>query len=607
MRLAHLSCALGLWAALGCTALVQRHADDSGAGVDGSADGGDGTTTGGAGGTGATGGIDGRDAGNQGVEGGVPELNHPCEDAGCHPNAVCSVVAGDALCECRSPYVGTGVTCNLDAGCAALDCGEGSRCVVENDMRTCECLSGFEADGGACVNIDECQDTSLCGDDASCVDEDGSYSCACDADFAPATSGLCERIDDCASEPCVRGRCTDIVADFACECPTGWGGKTCDVDDCEVTDCDSNETCITGPACVATCGLSNNCALGEECSAADDCSVGACASGECHPACSTSCDANAACVDDNDCASDYCDHPPGQLTGVCRPACAQGSACNVADACTRTADCAEGTCTGGVCQPACGSSCTPGSECASSLNCVGADICDTTEQRCVTSCAGDRTLTSAADFTNARYCWQIDGNLTVSPSFATVDTDDLPYLTEVTGSLSVGGFESVEVTLPRLERVPGYLVSSNTLLRRLYLPNLNQVGSFLSTGAGIEIAASSVTIVSMPALTRVYGSLGIGSVPDLATIRLDSLATVAGDLLILGVASGNLITTLELGSLDDRSDISGSITLEQLPNIPWSALSAFVLPLNGNEGVISVGCNTVSACNCGNTSCVPAP
>lgn len=35
-------------------------------------------------------------------------------------------------------------------------------------------------------------------------------------------------IDDCAEKPCLLGaNCTDLVADFKCDCPTGFTGKRC--------------------------------------------------------------------------------------------------------------------------------------------------------------------------------------------------------------------------------------------------------------------------------------------------------------------------------------------------------------------------------------------
>ena len=36
-------------------------------------------------------------------------------------------------------------------------------------------------------------------------------------------------------EPCERGNCVDGIADYTCECESGWGGKNCSV---KLTGCD---------------------------------------------------------------------------------------------------------------------------------------------------------------------------------------------------------------------------------------------------------------------------------------------------------------------------------------------------------------------------------
>ena len=36
-------------------------------------------------------------------------------------------------------------------------------------------------------------------------------------------------INDCADSPCTNGTCTDLVADFNCNCHAGYTGKRCDV------------------------------------------------------------------------------------------------------------------------------------------------------------------------------------------------------------------------------------------------------------------------------------------------------------------------------------------------------------------------------------------
>jgi hypothetical protein len=41
---------------------------------------------------------------------------------------------------------------------------------------------------------------------------------------------MCEiNVDDCATEPCVRGQCIDGINEFTCSCYSGSDGVLCDV------------------------------------------------------------------------------------------------------------------------------------------------------------------------------------------------------------------------------------------------------------------------------------------------------------------------------------------------------------------------------------------
>jgi hypothetical protein len=53
-------------------------------------------------------------------------------------------------------------------------------------------------------------------------------------------------VDDCSENPCLLGaNCTDLVNDFLCECPLGFGGKRCEskMDLCETSEC-VNGACV---------------------------------------------------------------------------------------------------------------------------------------------------------------------------------------------------------------------------------------------------------------------------------------------------------------------------------------------------------------------------
>lgn len=52
--------------------------------------------------------------------------------------------------------------------------------------------------------------------------------------------------DECNPNPCYNnGSCTDLVADFECDCRNGWKGKTCTLKDshCDHSTCKNGGTC----------------------------------------------------------------------------------------------------------------------------------------------------------------------------------------------------------------------------------------------------------------------------------------------------------------------------------------------------------------------------
>lgn len=526
-----------------CTSLKGGSAED------------DGGMTGGSGGMG----------GSSGSGGSGGEDPSPCEIADCDDYAACSVVDDVALCECLSPYVGEGDSCVLDVQCEMLACGDSATCVGAGGARSCQCVADF----------------MLVGD-------------------------VCERIDDCDPNPCERGECVDLVGDYQCECPGGWAGKDCEDDDCTTTTCEEGQSCITGPTCVPTCAVDDSCGVGEACIEPADCGAGACTGGVCHPGCASTCGDEQVCVADDDCASGFCSRDTaGTPTGLCRPACARAG-CGTNETCTRTEDCEEGSCTGDVCHPGCGTSCQPGDTCATSANCAGPDTCHATDHVCLASCSGHRELATSAELEDAYYCHTITGDLTINPSagVTTIGPDRLPYLERVGGFLRLSaGLAVTSFTLPELTEIGAYFASAQNMVGEISLPKLVTIGTFGVPDNTLEIVLATTNVIDMPLLETVYGHVNIGNSPGLATIDLGSLSFIENGLSLVGADDD--VMTLDLSSLDSRSDISGDIWLDGLPRIRWDSLH-FMDSARTRDIVNEVGCDTASPCNCnGSTSCFP--
>ena len=88
------------------------------------------------------------------------------------------------------------------------------------------------------MNINDCaSDPCING---TCSDLVNAYSCYCQVGFTGTNCDI--NIDDCATNPCVNGTCADLVNGYSCMCQAGYTGTNCDIN---IDDCASNP-CVNG-------------------------------------------------------------------------------------------------------------------------------------------------------------------------------------------------------------------------------------------------------------------------------------------------------------------------------------------------------------------------
>ena len=162
---------------------------------------------------------------------------------------------GTASCsQCDSSHVGDGKSCQADAECAALGCGDNTVCAGSAGSRSCSCANGYEGDPLAgCTDINECKTGAATCDDAvsECVNAPGGYVCGCLPGFERNKNGVCKNVDECdlgiaTCDP--NATCKDKTPGYTCTCNDGYegDGQSCsDIDECATGthDCFTDETC----------------------------------------------------------------------------------------------------------------------------------------------------------------------------------------------------------------------------------------------------------------------------------------------------------------------------------------------------------------------------
>jgi hypothetical protein len=139
--------------------------------------------------------------------------------------------------------------------CGGATCSPHGSCDAVNDR--CQCDAGYDFDGTACVNVDECMlPKSACKPPATCKDTDGAFTCTCPAGYDDVNKdgSQCADVDECAAKTAncaMEATCTNLPGSFACTCPSGYAdpqmnGTVCtEIDECaaKTANCDAAATC----------------------------------------------------------------------------------------------------------------------------------------------------------------------------------------------------------------------------------------------------------------------------------------------------------------------------------------------------------------------------
>eukprot|EP00058_Branchiostoma_floridae_P016209 XP_002601697.1 hypothetical protein BRAFLDRAFT_94577 [Branchiostoma floridae] len=136
--------------------------------------------------------------------------SNPCQ------HGTCNDLVNAYSCSCEPGW--TNDTCNQDINeCATNPCQHG-RCVDKVNNFTCECDRGWTGD--TCSrDIDECEFGPCIN--GNCTNLDGGYSCVCEEGWTNNRT-CNESVDDCGPSSCNHGTCRDLHNNYTCICDPGW-------------------------------------------------------------------------------------------------------------------------------------------------------------------------------------------------------------------------------------------------------------------------------------------------------------------------------------------------------------------------------------------------
>lgn len=149
----------------------------------------------------------------------VVDDDDPCEAVRCHERAVCIINGSAPLCKCVYPFVGDGISCQLQNPCFPHACHENATCVLENS-----------GSGSAKPGLGSAASSSESAASGSESAASGSESAASGSGSAASDSGSTE----------------SIFGSGTCQCdpPYIGNGTSCNLPDpCAVGLCSPNAEC----------------------------------------------------------------------------------------------------------------------------------------------------------------------------------------------------------------------------------------------------------------------------------------------------------------------------------------------------------------------------
>ena len=214
----------------------------------------------------------------------------------CRHEATCVNIPASYACDCASGWSGENCEINIDE-CGSSPCVRG-QCTDHVSSFSCECGdSGWQGElcdadiddcsgdmngttactnGGACtdgganafyctcvegftssaeeemINCD--RELVACPEDQTICDRDyavcedlglGRAGCRCNPGYETVNAGLvCTEVDECGTNPCERGECTDGFNSYTCTCPAGWSGENCGTNINECMTSDGSSPCM---------------------------------------------------------------------------------------------------------------------------------------------------------------------------------------------------------------------------------------------------------------------------------------------------------------------------------------------------------------------------